>query len=254
MATLSASSANTQGKDAKASPQGWVVYIEDGKSGPQTLKDYQPRESLIGGYVEELRSITPFNVPSEIHDSWPSRHLDAWREEKFKAAFVGEWEAFQVYEITNPEAKHKGIVLRDERGKYWLLYAQFIFSTLDTNVSPDIYTVDGQSVLSYHVQLPGTGLFWTEYYWVYDKATKSPRLIDLSAINEAIRSTVPEGWGPRKGGGLDFPNLRYVTAIYDLIGPDYVPRIGRIEMKLSLDGARLSVETITYEPDYDWKH
>ena len=51
---------------------------------------------------------------------------------------------------------------------------------------------------------------------------------------------------------MDFPNLHYVNASYDCTGPNFLR--GRIEMELSLEGAKLCVKTVTYDPDYVWMH
>jgi hypothetical protein len=148
--------------------------------------------------------------------------------------------------VTNREIKHKGIVLKDRDGRYWILYVQFRYSTVSVDDLPAISEVSGQSVLSYRTRVPGTGNFFIELHFVYDHLLNTPMRIDTSSIDKAIERAVPEGHWVAKGGGLDLGRMKYSSDVWKPGDGNASATGGKIDLGLSLDKGILRVREVKY--------
>lgn len=227
-------------------PPKWLVHVVDGK-GQDCELNYVPMDSL-DEYFDNLKAICYWNVSLKRDESTPEER-EPFLRKNLTVTNIGSWGPYEVLDITIPEIRHKGIVLKDKSSKYWVLYAQFKWVAADFKGMPQILQVQEQSVLGYRSRVEGTGNFYIEKYFYYDKERKKPVLIDLNVIGDAIKAAVPKGWGVFRGGGLDFPNMKYTSFVHMEDDSYHHPSGGTIDITLSLDKGKLKVVRVDYDKD-----
>lgn len=227
------------------------VWVADGKA--EVLHcDGAIIPDLSDSYFTALMRICDWNV---VEQSTAAEITDArqrYTGKKMIITPIGEWGRYQVFDLTNLEIPHKGVVLKYPDGRYRILYLQFVWGRENFIVMPRVETVQGHQVLSFRTTVPGTGNYDMGFHFVQDVATGEPLMVDDAAIKKAIAATVPAGCGVWKGGGLDFTNQRYSAPVWQRTDANCCPTGGRIEMDLRLQGAVLTVVSVRYQPDFDW--
>ena len=115
-----------------------------------------------------------------------------------------------------------------------------------------IATVQGTPVLIYRTRVPGTGYFFIEYYFIYDKDKKTPVRINMSGIYNSLSRALPKDHSVWKGGGLDFEKITFSHAVWKDGDANCCPSGGRVDLKLSLKDGKIIVVEERYTSQYDW--
>jgi hypothetical protein len=231
----------------------WNVWVYDGKTGKSTV-NYYASTNLFASYYDSLIKISD-DVLYYQRVTGTLENRDLFTPPLVHVTEIGEWEGYKVLDLTNKHIKHKSIVLRDEKGYYWILYTQYHWSTAsDVGDLPSITNLNGRSILGYRTRIPGTGHFYIEHYFTVDPVQGTPVEVDTSSIDEAIKKAVPKGYGVWKGGGLNFKAMTYTQGIWKPGDGNCCPTGGRIDLLLALEQSRLIVTNTHYEPYYDWNY
>lgn len=223
----------------------WTVWLADGKSDPEEL-NLIPAKSPLDNYRENMALIHPwdFGIKRDVNDP-------ALGEPN--VTYIGKWEEYDVYDLTVNVNKCKQIMLKDKSGNHKIIYSQLHWCTAGVDDLPYIVTVQGIPVLIYRTSVPGTGNFFIEYYFIYDKKNKRPVRIDTSAIGESSLSRLlPKGYSVKKGGGLNFEKMTFSNAVWQDDDGNCCPTGGRVDLKLSLKNGKIIVVEERYDPQYDW--
>ena len=227
------------------------VWVADGKS------EVLHREGVIipdlsGSYFSTLMRICDWNVAERQTDAEIAEARQHYLGKEMVITPIGAWGRYQVFDLTNLEIRHKGVVLKQPDGRYRILYLQFVWERRNFTAMPYIETVQGQQVLSFRTTVPGTGNADMGFHFVQDAVTGEPLMVDDAAIEKAIAETVPVGWGVWKGGGLDFTNQHYSAPVWQRKDANCCPSGGRIDLDLRLERAVLTVVSVRYQPEFDW--
>jgi len=222
-----------------------TIWIEDGKTGSREVEDI-PMPGIHETYFETLQRVSYWNVGK----SGAPEERRPYLPQNLTVTQIGHWGAYDVFDITNQKERHKSIVLKDRNGKYRILYTQFSGCTADVADLPEIFEISGESILSYRTSIPGTGHFYIEYYFIYDKEKGRIFRIDTETpINETLEEVLPVGYGVWKGEGLDFKKMTFSSPVWKRGDCNANATGGKINMKLSLENGELPVVKSEYISD-----
>ncbi|MHC4132705.1 MAG: hypothetical protein ACYSSP_04615 [Planctomycetota bacterium] len=227
--------------------QKWTVWLADGKSDPKELS-LIPAKSPFDNYRENMALIHPW-------DFGKNRDVNDYTRIKLgepNVTYIGKWEEYDVYDLTDNENKCKQIMLKDKSGNHKIIYSQLPWCTAGVDDLPHIVTIQGISVLLYRTRVPGTGFLFIEYYFIYNKYNNRPVLIDTSAISESLSSLLPKGYSVWKGGGFNIEKMTFSHAVWKNGDGNCCPTGGRVDLKLSLKNGKIIVVEERYDPQYDW--
>ncbi len=167
---------------------------------------------------------------------------------------IGRWENFDVFHTFDSNQWHRAVLLRDDSGLWHFLQAAFWFENCMDSL-PEIWSVDGLSILASRVPIPGNGGWWQEEYWVLPPGADWPVLLDVSAVPATARRIVPAGCLSGTGfrsGSWDLQNLRYSSFVWRPDDGSCCPSGGSVDMALSIiDGTRVVPASVRWSPSGD---
>jgi len=161
--------------------QKWTVWLADGKN-DMIQVDLSPSKTPLDNYKENMVLIHPWDFGKGHDDNDPTRTKLGTP----KVTRIGTWEEYIVYDLTDRANVCKQIMLKDRYGNHRIIYSQLHWCTSGVDDLPYITCIQGISVLAYRTRVPGTGGFFREYYFIYDKKNKKPVLIDLGEIGNSL--------------------------------------------------------------------
>lgn len=225
----------------------WTVWLADGRSDPKQL-DIIPAKSPLGNYRENMALIHPWDFGKDRDVNDPTRI----KLGEPNVTYIGKWEEYVVYDLTDHENVCKQIMLKDKSGNHKIIYSQLPWCTANVDDLPYIVTIQGIPVLVYRTRVSGTGHFFIEYYFIYHKKNKRPIPIDMSAIVESLSRILPKGYSVWKGGGFNIEKMTFSHAVWKKGDGNCCPTGGRVDLKLSLKNGKIIVIEERYDPQYDW--
>jgi len=101
---------------------------------------------------------------------------------------------------------------------------------------PYLVTVDSQTVLVSRDPINGSGGFFAQGYWTFDK--DGPIFLDLSVVDQAEKSVLPPGWAGWHGKGFDIQTLTFSFG-YEGTDPDKSNFLGVLYMTFALKDHQL---------------
>lgn len=229
---------------------GWTVYIEDGKSLPKQV-DLLPATTPLENYRENLVRISPemdirFDVSNPGRTPSQNRPYD---EQFLTVTKLGPWHDYVVFDVSNDDARHRSIIMKDNLGNHRILYTQTWFSTVAESPQPHFVDIDGRRLLVYRAPVGGTGNFHIEYYFLFDEDTRLPVPLNLDVIDQRLATLLPEGRAVWKGGGFDIESLTYSSPVWQEGDGNCCPSAGRVTMQLNIEENELVVTDAQYDPD-----
>lgn len=221
----------------------WEIWIFDGKTG-QVSNEAPGCESIRSAYETALPVVCPWETDP--------RHADCLKLDNLEenTRDLGEWEGFRVAYVVDEEQEHRAILLKDPRTGWHFVFVQFrLWGLIVPPFQPEIWDVAGHSILSGRMRLDGSGGYHLELYWIKDPESGEPRLLDLSAIEEAQKRIMPHDCDTRcKSGTLDLRNLFYSRPVWSPHSLGWSDPEGTITMSLAIDGTRIVVTDALFVP------
>lgn len=214
----------------------WEVWIFDGKTG-LVPNDTPGCETVRDAYETALPVLCPWETDPCHEDCLKLDNLEANTRD------LGEWEGFRIAYVVDAEQQHRAILLRDSRTGWHFVFVQFrMWSEAAMKFQPEVWKVNGQSILSGRMRIDGSGGWHLELYWILDPESGEPRILDLSAIEEAQNRVMPPDCDTRcKSGTLDLRNLSYFRPVWSPRSLGWSDPAGAITMSLAIDGTRVVV-------------
>lgn len=231
----------------------WTVYIEDGKSEPRHVK-LLPAASPLDNYRENLARISPefdprFDNVSEEHGGKTPAQIRPLAEEFLTVKELGAWYEYDVFDVSNDDARHRSIILRDKTGNHRILYAQSGFSGVLGAPMPYFKNIQEHRVLIYRAQIRGTGNFYIEYYFLFDPESRLPTPLDFQPIETTLAEILPKDHAVWKGGGFDIETLTYKSSVWKKGDGNCCPTGGSVSMKLTIRDLSLVVVDAEHTPN-----
>ncbi len=243
--------------ESESKQAGWTVYVEDGKSLRKQV-DLLPASTPLDNYRENLLRIAPEMVTADEAEEdagdgpFPQQVrtlTHPYAVESLTVAALGTWYDYEVFDVENSDARHRSIVLRDQKGNHRILYTQSMYSTISQATPPRFVDIDGRQLLVYKAHPGGTGNFYIEYYFLFDEDTRLPVPLNLDVINQRLATLLPEGRAVWKGGGFDIESLTYSSPVWQEGDGNCCPSAGRVTMQLNIEENELVVTDAQYDPD-----
>lgn len=127
---------------------------------------------------------------------------------------VGSINGFVIYDVFHiDELKtvgplgHKMILVERKRGEFCEIFVD-PGETVRSFEPSYFVSVDSQIVLASRDPIYGTGGYFNDGFWTFDK--NGPIFLDVwNVIDAALNSVVPPGFGPWHGEGFDIQTLTY---------------------------------------------
>lgn len=174
------------------------------------------------------------------------RNFYRFRFDDLQIDFIGRWEYFDVFHTFDSNQLHRAVLLRDAQNLWHFLQVSF-WDELGGDSLPEIWNLDGRSILASPVKISGNGGWWREEYWVLPPGADWPVLLDVSAPPATARRIVPAGCTPlMRSGHLDLRNFRYSAFVWRPDDGACCPSGGTIEVSLALDGTRVIVADVRW--------
>ena len=219
----------------------WTVPVSDGKT--ETIQvDYSVCAVDLSLYYDSLRQIFPQNFIG----SDPAQDRYQYQFKNLSIVKIGAWAEYEVLALTCTAAHHMSLMLKDANGKLRIAYLQF--GSADMDAKPFVRKIGDDLLLCYAARIPGTGNNYIEHYFIYDQNLHRPKLLNVSAISEAIAKAIPTGFGVWKGGGLDIATLKYRNYVWQRDDANCRPTGGSIELALSISDGKIVVVNSFYDP------
>lgn len=225
------------------SASAWEVWVFDGKTGP-IPNDAPGCESIRSAYETALPVVCPWETDPRHADCFKLDHLEENTRD------LGEWEGFRVAYVFDEEQEHRAILLQDPETGWHFVFIQFrMWSEGTSAFQPEIWNVDGHSILSGRMRIDGSGGWHLELYWIKDPNSGKPRLLDLTAIEEAQNRVMPPDCDTRcKSGTLDLRNRSYTRFAWSPRSLGWSDPEGTIDMSLAIEGTRVVVSGARWIP------
>jgi hypothetical protein len=178
---------------------------------------------------------------STIHLQMPSRT---------EVRFVGKLQGFSVYDVfyyfDQVGDRWKSILVKTKSDQYYeIFHVQPTFANAEFKPS-FIFKVRGEKYLGTRDLIPGTGVYFYETYWWFNRKGIIP--VDTSPINEAKKAILPKGTGIRKGHGLDMQNSRYRMFVWKDTDANADHTGGSVEINFKLVKGKVIVTKKRYLP------
>jgi hypothetical protein len=221
----------------------WAVNVEDEGPHPTYKKlNCHPLQYFVD----------PKNLKEFDYGAFQLRDLLEDNVDKVHSYRLGAIRGFTIYEAIHRVGDDEGfrilkmILVERKSGQFCEIYHEQGESGILIVESSFIVDVGGEKVLASHDRVPGTGNFYNEAYWTFDKDGPIP--LDLNVIDEAVDSVIPAGMGLSKGGGFDVTWMSFDSGIWKDGDGGCCPS-GEVHLKLALKNHKLVVISKRFELD-----
>jgi hypothetical protein len=167
-------------------------------------------------------------------------------EVKYIGAFGGRKVVDVLFSTTGSEKPVAKLILLGDRSQFRPVV--WILDDAGVTFTPSrIIEVAGTPVLVSRHRVSGTGNFYFEDYFVFDRDKAIPINLGIDAVIAAeLARTLPPGRSVWKGGGFDIDSLRYSSGVWNEHDANCCPTGGRIEMTLGIRGNTVIVRDARY--------
>jgi hypothetical protein len=228
----------------------WTVYVAE--NGPHPTNKWLNCHPLK--YFLDTKNLKIFDYGGDVLADSPEDNSD-----KVASTRVGEISGFAIYDVLHRVGKEKSSVAESESLRLMKMilverkpeefcevyHEQGPIEMLELDAS-DIVDLGSEKVLATHDRLSGTGNFYNEAYWVFDK--DGPILLDMNLVDETAGNLTPSGMEIRKGGGFAIKSLTYESPAYKENDPNCCPSGGTVHITFALKNHKLVVVSKRLEP------
>ena len=212
-------------------------------------RDSNTADSFANAYGELLPSLYPFFGHPFDDLGYPQRWNVGIPQADCQIRNIGKWKTNIALHVFWPSKHHQSIVLRDADGLWHFVWVEVDEIEFKDTLKPEIWQVNGQEILAVRRRIDGSGGFWDETYWILEPESGEPRLLDLSAIEEAQNRIMPPDGDTRcRSGTLDLRNLSYSRYVWSPRSRGWSDPEGIITMSLAIEGTRVVVADARWNP------
>ncbi|MEO8001409.1 MAG: hypothetical protein ABI644_05995 [Arenimonas sp.] len=210
--------------------------------------------------ITELRPLEYFtkqlaDFDSEIGWRMANDKLQDWSKIHSQVNNVGMFAGQQVIDIfyylpdDDKKAKAFGkMVVIGNKNQFRPIVWVLDDTDVDFSASA-IKLVQGVSVLATRSRIDGSGNFYYEDYFTYDKKKEIPvNFRPDDSIQQAKRKLLPPGHGVWKGGGFDLEKMTYRQSVWKDGDSNCCPSGGEIELRLRFEENLIVVAKANYYP------
>lgn len=228
----------------------WTVIVAD--DGPHPTNKRINCHALP--YFQDAKNLKEFDYGGDLLADSPEDNFD-----KVDLHRRGEISGFAIYDVIHRIGREKPsvadeqssralkmVLVERKAGEFCEIYHEQGDAVTLTVDSSDIVDVGSEKLLATHDRLSGTGNFYNEAYWAFDK--DGPIALDLSVIDETVGNLTPSGMDVRKGGGFEIRSLTYKASVYKEKDPNCCPSGGTIYITFALKNQKLVVVEKRFEP------
>lgn len=237
-------SSPTSGSQKPSAPDSrWTVLVAE--NGPHPTNKWLNSHPLK--YFLDTKNLKTFDYGGDVLADSPADNFD-----RVVSTRVGEISGFAIYDVIHRIGKEKASVVNEESSRLMkmilverkpedfceIYHEQGPIGMLTVDAS-DIVDVGEEKVLATQDRLSGTGNFYNEAYWAFDK--DGPILLDLNLVDETAGKLTPTGMEVRKGGGFSIRSLTYESPAYKENDANCCPSGGVVHVQFGLKNHKLIV-------------
>lgn len=241
---------NARSQKLSSADSRWTVYVAE--NGPHPTNKWLNCHPLK--YFLDTKNLKTFDYGGDVLADSPEDNFD-----KIVSTRVGEISGFTIYDVIHRIGKEKASVANDQSSRLMkmilverkpdefceIYHEQGPVEMLTVDAS-DIVDVGPEKVLANQDRLSGTGSFYDEAYWAFDK--DGPILLDMNLVDETAGNLTPTGMEIRKGGGFAIRSLTYESPAYKEHDPNCCPSGGTVYVKFALKDHKLVVLEKRFKP------
>ena len=240
----------TQSQKLSDADSRWTVVVAD--DGPHPTNKRINCYALT--YFRDAKNLKEFDYGGDLLADLPEGNTD-----KVSSSRLGEISGFTIYDVIHRIGKEKPsvadeqssralkmILVERKAGEFCEIYHEQGEAIMLTVDSSDIVDVGPEKILATHDLLSGTGNFYNEAYWAFDK--NGPIRLDLSLVDETVGNLMPSGMDVKKGGGFAIRSLTYEASVYKEKDPNCCPSGGTVYITFALKNHKLVVIEKRFEP------
>ncbi len=170
---------------------------------------------------------------------------------KAEVRFVGKLKGYSIYDVIyyfgSEKIIHwKSILVEVTSGQFCEIY-HLQPAQANVKIGPSfIFSVGEEQLLGTRDAIPGTGAFFYEAYWWFDR--DGTVLMDFSPIGKAVDSILPKDTYIAKGYGLDLRSLKYAIDVWKKGDPNCCPTGGSISITFKVVKGKIVITGKRYIP------
>ncbi|HEY4089277.1 MAG TPA: hypothetical protein VGM43_25280, partial [Bryobacteraceae bacterium] len=154
---------------------------------------------------------------------------------------------FRIASKPDPVAKLVVIGYREE-------FRPIVWTLADSEVSfvPSmVVKLPNATVLVNRDRVDGTGNWFYEDYFVFDRASGLPVSLEFdTVIDSELKRILPPGTAVRMGGGFNIQSLQYKQGVWKHGDPNCCPTAGTVSIQLAIRDNAAAVGHADYRPGH----